>query len=61
MRDGFAATPRPGLEAILAAARETGNSWLQAWADRSAHLMAHPAEFDYALWCAGGLAKRPMN
>lgn len=61
VRDGFARTPRADLEALLATGRATGNSWLQAWADRSAQLIANPAEFDYALWCAGGLAKRPMN
>lgn len=61
VRDGFATAPRPGLEALLATAGQTGNAWLQAWADRSAQLIANPAEFDYALWCAGGLAKRPMN
>lgn len=61
VRDGFATTPRAGLEALLATARGTGNAWLLAWADRSAQLIATPSEFDYALWCAGGLAKRPMN
>lgn len=61
VRDGFATTPRAELEALLTSARATGNAWLAAWADRSAQLIAEPAAFDYALWCAGGLAKRPMN
>jgi hypothetical protein len=49
------------LEQVLAKARASGNAWAECWADRSAHLIANPAEFDYAAWCAGGLAKRPMN
>ena len=61
VRDGFSTVPRADVEAVLAKARAAGNTWLQAWADRSAQLIANPAEFDYALWCAGGLAKRPMN
>ena len=61
VRAGFATAPQADLEAALTRARATGNSWLQVWADRSAHLIVNPAEFDYALWCAGGLAKRPMN
>lgn len=61
VRNGFAAVPQADLEAVLAKARATGNAWLGTWADRSERLIADPAEFDYALWCAGGLAKRPMN
>ena len=61
VRDGFRAVPQADLEAVLARARATGNAWLQAWADRSSRLIGHPDEFDYAQWCAGGLAKRPMN
>lgn len=61
VRDGFRAVAQAELEAVLGKARATGNAWLQAWADRSARLIANPAEFDYPLWCAGGLAKRPMN
>lgn len=61
VRDGFAAVPQPDLEAVLAKGRATGTAWLRTWADRSARLIANPTEFDYALWCAGGLAKRPMN
>jgi hypothetical protein len=61
VRSGFSEAPQGDLEALLAKARITANSWLEAWADRSEHLIANPGEFDYALWCAGGLAKRPMN
>ncbi|HUR74642.1 MAG TPA: hypothetical protein VMZ00_10225 [Sporichthya sp.] len=61
VRNKFATVAPADLEAVLATARATGNSWAQVWAERSAQLIANPTEFDYALWCAGGLAKRPMN
>ncbi len=61
VRAGFRDVPQADLEGLLVTARATGNTWARTWADRSARLIANPAEFDYALWCAGGLAKRPMD
>ncbi len=61
VRNGFADEPRAAVERHVAAARATGNAWLAAWADRTVRLIADPASFDYAAWCAGGNAKRPMD
>ncbi len=61
VRSAHRSVPAADLERLLAKARASGNSWLVVWADRSEHLMANPDEFEYAAWCAGGLAKRPMN
>ncbi|MBA3742045.1 hypothetical protein [Sporichthya sp.] len=61
VRSGFTGLARADLEEVVATARATGNAWLEFWVARSEQLMANPAEFDYALWCAGGFAKRPMN
>jgi hypothetical protein len=61
VRSEFQRVSQHDLEQVLAKAKASGNGWAQSWADRSAHLIANPAEFAYADWCAGGLAKRPMN
>ena len=61
VRSQFQGVSEPELKQVLAKARATGNAWAASWAARSAQLMANPEEFDYAAWCAGGLAKRPMT
>lgn len=61
VRSDFSKVAKADLELVFAQAQATGNAWAKSWAARSAHLIANPGEFDYAAWCAGGLAKRPMS
>lgn len=61
VRSEFRKVSPADLEPVLAKAAASANAWAECWAARAARLIANPAEFDYAAWCAGGLAKRPMN
>lgn len=61
VRSRFEQVSRTDLDQVLARGRASGNVWAESWAARSARLIDNPEEFDYALWCAGGLAKRPVT
>jgi hypothetical protein len=46
------------VETLLELAEKEVNPHIATWAKRSRHLLKHPQEFDYDLWCSGGLAAK---
>jgi hypothetical protein len=57
VRSGFRSRPRPIIEGFLSHAKEYDHPDIRAWRRRSQELLANPMDFDYDLWCGGGLAR----
>jgi hypothetical protein len=46
------------VEILLELATKEANPHITTWVKRSRHLLSHPDEFDYDLWCSGKLAAK---
>lgn len=57
VRSGYQTRSRDDLERLLSeAAMSFQSHWLRLWVKRARELIASPATFQYADWCAGALA-----
>jgi hypothetical protein len=57
----FRPEPEPVIRGFIDLAANTRSRRLRLWRERALQLLKHPADFDYAAWCAGGLANEPMR
>lgn len=58
VRTEFRNIPEPTVRGFIDLAASHSEPVLCLWRQRSLRLLRHPAEFEYAAWCGGGLARR---
>ena len=57
VRTDFRVRARPIVEGFIGRSDRYPHPDIRLWQQRSRHLLTHPNEFDYSLWCGGELAR----
>ena len=56
VRTNFGSKPRYAVEGLIEKSNAYHHPDIERWRKKSLELLKHPENFDYAIWCGGGLA-----